>query len=166
MRDNSKGVKMEIKHRKEADYEILKDNHYIDWFLDHNSEGGAGYISYGQFIIHALWKQSKLDHNNSHPLLDQLSELCTKEIDLKQINSSNILKISYCKDMHNNIEGILIRDGSKGCYPLYISNNDRKNGLLQHIDHIRKNWNSIVKVLEQAKEWSPELEEKLDHYYF
>lgn len=170
----------DIKCRKRADFEILKNNHYRKWFLDRNSGGGKGYISYGQFICHALWwherNKGKLDAHKPDISLDKLERLCIckNNISLKRINERGLFEVSYYLGSNNKKEGILIRDKSHGCYPLDIKLADLKNpgkvkrkyGLLNHIKNIKNRWKDIVGILREAKRWDVKLEKKLDDLFF
>lgn len=81
----------------------------------------------------------------------------------------NILFEFYkCYDLEGKPIGLLIKDKTKGCYPLLLCNDDdRATGFCKAVKDINKNFDKIFEILSNnIEKWDKDLEEELGKCYF
>lgn len=159
-----------IKERQAAEYKILEENNFKWMFLEDNYEGYGGYISYRQFISHAIWAciQAKVAKETIEENFKSFKSICEGCTETSEFHN-NFIEILYCSfdRKGNNTAGILLLDKTshKGCYPLHIKNGGRDHGLKNALDDIDSCFEKIFEILEQNMEWSSKTEEDLNKIY-
>lgn len=163
---------MEVKMRKEPDFEILKGNRYKWMFVDENAskkpDGShyPGYISYRQVIAYALFKLLQSNGKNLQEAKEKFNafkEVCNDWTSSKG-KYEGFLE-AYNFQNFDGSTGLLICDKTKGCYPLMITKDKRNNALKTALEDLEKNLDKILEKLALSSKWNQSLEDELNKIY-
>lgn len=172
----------ELPSRSSAPFQILEDNNYKWMFLDSNYTPGpphdTGYISYRQFIVHAIWAYIHLPESieqkkDIKEVFEDFTHSCLSK-EITPFDCRDFLQVIFClHDSNDKNYDILILDKTKnpvlndqkGCYPIHIKNHDRFKALQISLEDIKKKLDDLIPILKEHEKWNKDLEIKLDQRY-